>query len=223
MKTICTLLFVMLMSSAIYPQTSKVLEVPYKTQPNSYSCQSTCLKMMAMFHNMSGTNNKTVQSIYKEINEGEARPVKQKNAWKNMVWWLNSNDDTPSYTLLKTKNEAEAIEHIVKCINNDSPVIMSTNNFKTKGHLVLIVGYTNYVPNQSNPNFKLISHDPYGKFFPELHSNLYGSKRYDFGMSLPDGSEDGVGKGVEITPTSLRRFRDDKHHTDYFVMIAESD
>jgi hypothetical protein len=223
MKQIHLLLSLLFLSSISIAQTTKVLDVPYKTQPTNNSCQSTCLKMAAMYHNMSGINDKSISSIYKEINEGEARPVKQKNAWDNIVWWLNLYNDTPSFSLLKTKNEAEAIEYIVKCINNNSPVIISTNNFKTKGHLVLIVGYKNYIPNQSNPDSRFICHDPYGQFFPELHSDLYGPKRYEFGMSLPDGSEDGVGKGVEITPTTLKRFRDDKHHTDYFVMIGKPD
>lgn len=223
MKNTCILLLLMSMSAIVNAQTTKILNVPYKTQPNNYSCQSTCLKMMAMYNDMSGTNDKSIESIYKEINEGEARPVKQKNAWDNIVWWLNSNNNTPSFSLLKTKNEADAIEHIVRCLNNNSPVIISTNNFKTRGHLVLIVGYKNYIPNQSTQDFRFICHDPYGKFFPDLHSDLYGSKRYDFGMSLPDGSEDGVGKGVEITPATLRRFRDDKHHTDYFVIIGKPD
>jgi hypothetical protein len=213
----------MSMSAIVNAQTTKILDVPYKTQPNNYSCQSTCLKIMAMYNDMAHTNDKSIESIYKEINEGVARPVKQKNAWDNIVWWLNLYNGNPSFSLSKTKNQAEAIEYIVKCINNNSPVIISTNNFKTKGHLVLIVGYINYVPNQSNPDFRFICHDPYGKFFPELHSDLYGPNRYDFGMSLPDGSENGVGKGVEITPTTLKRFRDDTHHSDYYVMIGKPD
>lgn len=221
MKKIHLLLSLVFFSSISIAQTSKVLEVPYKTQPNNYSCQSTCLKMMAMYHDMSSTKDKSIESIYKEINDGEARPIKQKNAWDNIVWWLNLYNDAPSFSLVKTKNEVEAIEYIVKCINNNSPVIISTNNFKTKGHLVLIVGYTNYIANQSNPNLRFICHDPYGQFFPELHSDLYGPNRYDFGMSLPDGSEKGVGKGVEITPTTLKRFRDDTHHSDYYVMIGK--
>lgn len=221
MKHTCILFLLMSMSAIVNAQTTKILDVPYKTQPNNYSCQSTCLKMMSMYFEMEDTETKSIETIYNEINVGNSRPVPQKNNWINLAWWLNKHSENPLFSIKKTQSEADAIEYIVKCINDNSPVIISTSNFNTSGHLVLIVGYLNYIPNQSNPDFKLICHDPYGQFFPQLHSDLYGPNRYDFGMSLPDGNENGVGKGVEITPNKFKLYRDTLQQVDYFIMIGK--
>lgn len=206
----------------INAQRSKVLPVPYKVQPTSYTCQSTCLKMMGIYEGFPLIDSKEIKSIYKEVNESPTRPDKvHKNSWKNITWWLNDNVNSSQYSLAKTNDEVEAIEYLVKKIDAGHPVILSTNNTRTSGHIVLIVGYENYVAGQSTEDMKFICHDPYGEFFPELHSTYYGQERYRFGSSLPDGSENGVGKGVKISPNNLKRYRDDSHHSGYYVMISK--
>lgn len=203
----------------------KVLSVPYKVQPTSNTCQSTCLKMCTMYmqdelgYSFTGIP-KEIEQIYKEINIGNERPVKKRNAWKNFVWWLNKETGSSMFSLKITEDEAEATEYIIQSINNGFPVILSTNHMRTKGHIIMVIGYQNYIPNQSNPDLKFVCHDPYGTFHPDLASNLYGKNRYDYGQTNIDGSEEGVGKGVLLGLGALKRIRSDRHNTDRFAMIS---
>ena len=163
---------------------------------------------------------KDIQQIWKDINTGASRPSQIQNDWVNFIWWLNKNIPQHSFSLFKTKDEIKATEFIINCINEDFPILISTNHTKTKGHIILAVGYINYVPNQSSADFNIICHDPYGAFSPILLSNLYGKKRYDTGMSNADGSEEGIGKGVGLTITSIKRNRNDLHTFGEYVMIS---
>ncbi len=203
----------------------KILKVPYLTQPTAITCQSTCLKMTAMYFqelfqaSLIGAE-KAIEQIWEEINYSIERPSPNRNDWVNFVWWLNNNIPDTLFKVNKTRDEVEAVSYIVESINNEYPIIMSTNHTRTKGHIVLIIGYINYTPNQSDEDFRLICHDPYGAFFPELNSKLYGAKRYDTGMTNADGSEEGVGKGVGISTQSIKRNRKDLHSSGEFVMIS---
>ena len=222
LKITLALVILSICSLTLSAQKSNILKVPYQVQPTDKTCQSTCLKMIGMYESFPSINTKKISDIYNEINTSPNRPDKQNtNSWKNIAWWLNNSISASSYSIYKTKDQIKAIEHLVDKIDKGNPVILSTNNTKTSGHIVLVVGYINYIKGQSTEGMKFICHDPYGKFFPSLHSDLYGSKRYDFGMSLPDSSQNGVGKGVEITPNNLKRFRDSSHHTNYYVMISK--
>src|SRR5437870_1290666 len=67
---------------------TKILDVPYLTQPTPITCQSTCLKMYAKYLEqklqMSSLGaEKTVQEIWKEINEDPNRPSKVRNSYDN--------------------------------------------------------------------------------------------------------------------------------------------
>src|SRR5512138_2193876 len=73
---------------------TKVLKVPYFSQPTGNTCQSTVLKMMAMYldggrdQTASGPVNLAIEDIWKQINEDPERPSKERNAHANMKWWL---------------------------------------------------------------------------------------------------------------------------------------
>ena len=214
---------------------SKILDVPYKVQPNEKTCQSTCLKMLSMYFNVPG-KEENIENIYDKVNKSPKRPDKTPctvkngdercvNAWENIVWWWNSeaivNTSQIRMKNSTTRDPIEAIEKIVENIDADKPLMMSVTNKNARaGHLVLVIGYTEYLPNQSNPNFKLICHDPYGRFFPELTSELHGEKRYDYGYSKMDGSEFGPGAGVEISIESLKKFNKDSDDNDYYAIFT---
>lgn len=195
---------------------SKILDVPYKAQPDKNSCQSTCLRMYEMY--LTNKSNE-ILDIYKTINKGSQRPVKVKNSWKNFLWWLEENISDHDFELTITDDEIKATEFMIESIDNGFPIILSTNHTRTKGHIIMVVGYINYVPNQSNAEFKFICHDPFGAFHPELHSQLYGEKRYENGKSNSDGGEEAIGKNVLLSLNALKRIRIDKHNSNKFVMI----
>ena len=70
---------------------------------------------------------------------------------------------------------------------------------------------------------EFICHDPYGKFDPQLHSKVFGKRRYEGGMSLANGGEHGPGKAVIYDYDGIRRIRKDKHSTGKFFMITSAD
>src|SRR2546425_9228731 len=79
---------------------SRVVPVPYFAQPTGITCQSTCLKMMATYLEQSvvmqstGAADRDILEIWKDINEDPKRPVKVRNAHKNMKWWLGRHFPT---------------------------------------------------------------------------------------------------------------------------------
>ncbi|WP_299273629.1 C39 family peptidase [uncultured Psychroserpens sp.] len=219
---------------------SKVLQVPYYTQPNADTCQSTCLKMLAHFLNVPGKDDPITQ-IYDIVNFHNDRPdqkvckdekgnIEGCNRWNNIIWWWNTRSgyyaDKPKEPKLKMKwrildDQAKTIEHIVSSIDSGVPLLVSVSNSNTTGHFVLVVGYQNYLKNQSSPDFNIVCHDPYGEFFPELQSRLFGKKRYEKGFTKADGSEHAVGAGVEIGIDSLAKFKaNDGEYKDQFVLFG---
>ena len=204
---------------------TNVLDVPYLSQPDPITCQSTCMKMVAMyFQEKSGAKmpatEKSIKQIWDEINSGNSRPSSERNSWTNFVWWFNKNIPDKKFKKKETADETAAIPYIIEAINRGNPVLLSTNHTRTKGHIILVIGYANYVPNQSTADFRLICHDPYGAFDPELASILFGKNRYIIGKSNVDGSEDGPGKGVSLSPDSIKRNRKEFHSAGKFVMIT---
>jgi hypothetical protein len=240
MKNILVLFFLISISCLNAQQSSKlltkegtkILPVPYLAQPTNITCQSTCLKMVAMyFKNVKQSTNpnqsisfpsadKGIEQIWNEVNKGTTRPSKERNDWANFIWWLNTNIPNKKFGIKSTADETEAIPYIIKAINAGNPVMLSTNHTRVQGHIVLIVGYINYTPNQSTTDFRLICHDPYGAFYPELSSTLFGKKRFDVGSSNIDGSEEGSGKSVELSPESIKRNRKELHNAGKYVMMT---
>ena len=206
---------------------TKVLDVPYLLQPNGKTCQSTCLKMMGMFYGFNNIEEIEIEDIYYELNSSNERPNPDTYAWENFKWWANKSFGTNNFTWKITADPFEAYDFIIKKIDDGHPVLMSINfvddensRRRTDGHIVLIVGYENYIPLTSTSDFSFICHDPNGQFFPALGSKLWGKKgKYVGGMSLPEGGQDAPGRNIRIDLESLKRNRTDKHNSGKFAIL----
>jgi hypothetical protein len=204
---------------------SKTLPVPYFTQPTGITCQSTVLKMMAAYIEQNvvlqstGAGDRAIPDIWKDINEDPKRPVKTRNAHANMKWWLERHFPSVPFQYLHTDREDRAIEAIIRFIDRGFPVLVSVSHERVKGHIILVTGYANYVPNVSSAEFELIVHDPYGRFDPSLLSNVFGVKRWTGGASLMSGGELGPGRSNRIRVTGASRHREgDKQSGSYFLL-----
>jgi hypothetical protein len=192
---------------------SRVLDVPYLPQPTPVTCQSTCLSMMAAFieqqilFQSTGAGDRDIVAIWKDVNESPARPVKVKNAHANLKWWLEQRFPTLRFEYLVLHDEAATTEQIVRFIDGGMPVLVSVSHARVAGHIVLVTGYENYLPNQSSVDFKLVVHDPYGQFDPTLLSKTFGKHRFDGGMSLQSGGAIGPGRAVRVPVASVGRQR----------------
>jgi hypothetical protein len=192
---------------------TKILPVPYFTQPTPITCQSTCLRMMAAYiehfvvMQSTGAGECDILNIWKDINENPTRPVKVRNAHKNMQWWLERHFPRLRFEYIQTRDQIQALESIVRFVDGGFPVLMSVSHVNVPGHIILVVGYENYVPNVSSPDFKIVVNDPYGQFDPALKSKLFGKNRWDSGVSLLSGGEKGPGQNVRLPVTSVSRQR----------------
>jgi hypothetical protein len=192
---------------------SRVLPVPYFVQPTGITCQSTCLKMFAAYleqqvvFQSTGAAAKDIQDIWKEINTGSARPAQVRNSHANLRWWLEKHFPSVSFEYVILKDAARVSELIVEYINGGMPVLMSVSHARVPGHIVLVVGYENYAPNQTSVDFKLVVHDPYGSFDPLLLSKLYGANRWTGGASLLGGGQSGPGSSTRVPVSTVGRKR----------------
>lgn len=206
---------------------NKTLSVPYFVQPTNVTCQSTVLKMFACYLERSvllqstGAGEKTILEIWKEINKDPKRPSKVLNAHVNMKWWLERYFPVLRFQYLKVALEDQALEKIIYFIDGRFPVLVSVSHAAVKGHIILVYGYENYVPNMSSMDFKLIVHDPYGRFDPSLKSKLFGAQRWKRGMSLVSGGEMAPGVGTKLSITGVSRHRAaDAVRGTYFLLSA---
>ena len=164
------------------PAFAKTLPVPYFTQPTSITCQSTVLKMMATYleehvvFQSNGAAQREIRDIWKDVNEDPKRPSRIRNAHANVKWWLERHFPSLRFEYIQTKREDQAVESIVRFIYGGFPVLVSVSQERVAGHIILVVGYANYLPNVSKPNLELIVHDPYGSFDPTLLSTLCGNE-----------------------------------------------
>jgi hypothetical protein len=209
------------------PAFAKTLRVPYFTQPTSITCQSTVLKMMATYleehvvFQSTGAAEREIRDIWKDVNEDPKRPSRTRNAHANMKWWLERHFPSLRFEYIQTKREDQAVESIVRFIDGGFPVLVSVSHERVAGHIILVVGYANYLPNVSNPDLELIVHDPYGSFDPTLLSTLFGSKRWRGGASMRDGGELGPGRSNHLPLPSLGRRRiGDSLSGTYFLLSA---
>lgn len=208
------------------PGISKQLPVPYFTQPTATTCQSTVLKMMARYleqevvKQSTGASEKAIVDIKSDINGGTGRPdTKNTNAHANFKWWLEKHFPSLTFNYRTTTDGASATETIVKAIDSGFPVLVSVSHARVAGHIVLVVGYRDYVPQMSTAGFRWIVHDPYGQFDPSLLSKLYGAKRHSGGMSLVGGDEFGPGRNTVLDPKSISRQRTgDSSRGTYFLL-----
>jgi Peptidase_C39 like family len=206
---------------------TKILDVPYYLQPTSITCQSTVLKMFASYLEQSvvmastGAANCEITDIWKDINQSPVRPSKLRNAHANMKWWLEKHFPMLRFQYIQTTDEAKAVETIVRSIDGGFPVLVAVSHVNVEGHIVLVTGYENYVPQMSSLDFKLLVHDPYGKFDPSLKSKLFGGRRFDFGACLQSGGEVGAGRFVRVPITAASRQRPgDRNWGTYYLLSA---
>jgi hypothetical protein len=203
---------------------TKVLPVPYFVQPTSNTCQSTCLKMIATYleavmEQSTGAAARNIPDIWKDINESDERPVKVRNAHANMKWWLERHFPSVPFEYHTITDEALALEKIIEFIDAGMPVLVSVSHADVEGHIILVVGYENYVPLVSSPDSYIVVHDPYGRFDPSLLSRTFGKKRWDHGMSLKSGGESGPGEKCRVPITSVSRRRaGDKVLGTYYLL-----
>ncbi len=206
--------------------TNKILDVPYLSQPTDNTCQSTCLSMFAQYLEqklMKSTpaGGKAIGDIWTEINTGEERPVKGRNAYENMRWWLEKHFSPPlKFEVGSTRNADEAIASVVARVDRGYPVMVSTNHERTDGHIILVIGYEGFKAGSCDPNVQFVCHDPYGKFGPKLKSKLYGKRRFEQGMTLMAGGEVGPGKAVKYDYEGIRRIRSDKHSNGTYFLVS---
>ena len=206
---------------------TRILPVPYFTQPTGITCQSTVLKMFASYLEKfvvlqsTGAGEREVQNIWKDINQDLARPSKMRNAHANMKWWLENHFPSLNFQYIQTKDETLAIENIMRFINGGFPVLVAVSHINVEGHIILVTGYENYVPNVSSTDFKLIVHDPYGQFDPSLKSKLFGKRWREGGASLLGGGERAPGMGIKLPITAVDRHRPgDAHFGTYYLLSA---
>jgi hypothetical protein len=204
-----------------------VLPVPYFTQPTDNTCQSTVLKMMASYieHSVlrqsTGAGERDILDIWKDVNQSAERPSKMRNAHSNMKWWLERHFPSLRFEYLTITDEVEALERIIGFIDARMPVLMSVSHVRVAGHIILVVGYENYKPLASTPDFDLVVHDPYGKFDPTLLSKSYGRMRWLGGSSLVSGGETGPGQSCRVSLDSVGRQRKgDSRRGTYYLLSA---
>lgn len=208
---------------------SKLLKVPYFTQPTENTCQSTVLKMFATYIEReilkadAGAIALKPVDIYAEINTSPDRPQKTfQNAHANIKWWLAKRFPTLTIHYSSTSLDFEAIDSIVHFIDSGFPVLVAVSHAKVAGHIVLVIGYEGYMDNATSMIFKLVVHDPYGAFDPSLLSDSYGKQRYDRGMCMQAGGEIGPGTGVRLDPLAASRQRKNDANKGTFYLMSAS-
>jgi hypothetical protein len=215
------------MAPALGMPRTAVLPVPYFMQPTGTTCQSTVLKMMAAYLEQSvlrqstGAADRDILDVWKDVNQSPQRPSKARNSHANMKWWLQSHFPSLQFEYLTLTDEALALEKIIGFIDARMPILMSVSHARVAGHIILVVGYENYVPFASTKDFDLVVHDPYGRFDPSLLSKAYGRMRWLGGSSLVGGGETGPGQSCRLTMAAVGRERKgDSRRGTYYLLSA---
>lgn len=164
---------------------------------------------------------KEILDIWKDINESKDRPVKARNAHANMKWWLERYFPSLYIEYRTITDEIRVCEKVIEFINFGIPVLMSVSHARSDGHIILVVGYENYVPRMSTADFHLVVHDPNGRFDPSLLSSTYGAKRYVGGMSLMSGGQARPGQNclLHMTGVGRQRVGDARRGTYYLLSV----
>lgn len=205
---------------------SRVLSVPYYAQPTGITCQSTCLKMFASYierevlYQSTGAGDRDIQQIWKDVNEGNQRPVQFRNAHANLKWWLEKYFRPLRFEYSTLTDATLAVERMIGYIDGSMPVLVSVSHANVEGHIILVVGYEGYLPNQSTPDFSLIVHDPYGAFDPSLRSKLFGKSRFQGGSSLMGGGQTGPGMNCRLPLDAVSRQRSGDAQRGTFYLLS---
>jgi len=190
------------------------LNVPYYVQPNSDTCQSTCLKMMAEYvarRTARGDGNWQILSIKEALTSGQGRPNQTVyNHYDNYVWWLNGEfGGTPSFSWRWIASDGDAVRWLVQRIEAGYPVITS-NRTTAAGHVILVIGFqvglgdvwSGDAARATPLATRFLCHDPGGRY---QRGTSWHQRRFDGASSLAGGGEDGPGKSVEYTIDQIRR------------------
>jgi hypothetical protein len=167
-----------------------------------------------------GAAARDIPRIWKDVNEGKARPVQLRNAHANLRWWLEKHFPSVRFEYTVLKDGATAVERIVGYIDGGMPVLMSVSHARVPGHIVLVVGYENHLPQQSSADFSLLVHDPYGSFDPSLLSQLFGKKRHLGGASLATGGQIGPGMNCRLPVSAVSRQREGDPEKGTFYLLS---
>ena len=207
--------------------TSKILPVPYLVQPDSTWCQSTVLKMMAMYIEGEvlkasyGGADQQIGAIWKEINLSPNRPVQVRNAHKNMLWWLEKRYHPPlNFEYIQTHFIDSAISAVIRFIDAGFPVLAAVSHQAVQGHIILIVGYEGYEAMACSADLHFVIHDPYGRFDPSLTHRMFGRNRWVGGASLASGGEKGPGEFNRVPICSVGRQREGDGARGNFYFIS---
>jgi hypothetical protein len=165
-----------------------------------------------------GTTN--ITDIKTAVNKGVGRPdTTHTNSHLNFKWWLEQRFPKLKFDLIWV-NEEIAGPKIVGYIDRGSPVLMAVSHARVEGHIMLTIGYENYVPGVSSEDFQLVVHDPYGAFHPTLHRKDYGANRWAGGSSLASGGEIGPGQSCHLPLTAMSRQRTGDKAFGTFTLLA---
>lgn len=204
-----------------------ILNVPYFPQPTENTCQSTCLKMMAVYlEERRGVQaiDRDIRQIQNKINTDPSAPMPGKrHNWRNMKWWLEEEfPDGSGYNFRYrpgiTRNRT-AFRIITRRIQNNLPVMVSTSHARTRGqsgHVIMVIGYKIKTgsliwqdagtPTLRNTIF--VCHDPFGDFHPELRNRQYGVEESRYMERNPWGRPgDLPGQNVGYSLRAIKRTR----------------
>jgi hypothetical protein len=93
------------------------------------------------------------------------------------------------------------------------------SHINVAGHIILVIGYENYISYSSLADFGLIGHDPYGQFDPSLRSKLFDTRRWEGGVSLLGGGEKAPGMSTRLPTTAVGRHRPgDAYFGTYYLL-----
>jgi len=142
---------------------------------------------------------KSISDIHKEV---------PNNTHQSFVEWLDKYFAPYSFARFQYSKAQDAAEKVKFSINRGFPLLISTNHVRTSGHIILAIGYISDASPTGNGQIDFVCHDPYGKFNPELKSDLYGKRRLEGGACLVTGGEQGPGAAVIYDSTGIERARD---------------
>ena len=161
-----------------------------------------------------------IEDIWTDINKDPKRPVKARNAHANMKWWLEQHFPSLTFEYLQTSDQVQATQSLIRFIDGGFPVMMSVSHARVDGHIILVVGYRNYMPFTSSADFRLVVHDPYGRFDPTLLARTFAGKRWEGGVSLRSGSQVGPGQNNELPLASVGRQRQGDSRLGTFYLLS---
>ena len=133
-------------------------------------------------------------------------------------WWLEQRFPSLGFDYFRS-GEADATERIAQSIDNRILVMVSVSHERVAGHIILVIGYENRWLSMSSDDFRLVAHDPYGRFDLSLASLLYGKRRDRGAASLAIGGESGPGASVRLPISAVGRRREYAGSVGQYILL----